>query len=296
MTDTGTSDAFCQVTSSAAGEPMRGTAIVVRNWVILEESGPWAPKTLQSPGIAHLRDKLVEWEEQLAPCRTQLIRRPGVGRVDPARRRLYLAGIDETGASWLERHDLTDEELLSFDVPARFAASTHAPNDERLVLLCTHGKRDRCCSLQGMKLFPELAKRHPGTWQSSHIGGHRFAATAVVLPAGYYLGRLGPEDAAGLAEALGRDALHDTDKVRGRSRYERPTQTAELILRERLGLRGFDEVSHLSTEMVEDKRAIVRLAAIGEEHALEVVMKPFARRLAISCFDSEQMVGHWEEA
>lgn len=56
------------------------------------------------------------------------------------------------------------------------------------VLVCTHGRRDRCCGSAGMALFQELADRHlPARWElsrTSHTGGHRFAPTAVVLPEG----------------------------------------------------------------------------------------------------------------
>ena len=59
------------------------------------------------------------------------------------------------------------------------------------VLVCTHGRRDTCCGSRGMDLVGEL-RRDPqfGTdagvrlWRTSHTGGHRFAPTAVLLPAG----------------------------------------------------------------------------------------------------------------
>ncbi len=57
------------------------------------------------------------------------------------------------------------------------------------VLVCTHGRRDRCCGALGTALFSKisadpLAKAGVRTWRTSHTGGHRFAPTAVVLPEG----------------------------------------------------------------------------------------------------------------
>jgi hypothetical protein len=58
------------------------------------------------------------------------------------------------------------------------------------VLVCTHGRRDRCCGSLGTALFLELqadADRHlRGTRirRTSHTGGHRFAPTALVFPEG----------------------------------------------------------------------------------------------------------------
>ena len=71
------------------------------------------------------------------------------------------------------------------------------------VLVCTHGRRDACCGARGTELFGELlealAPGGPGPggagavtskmpppvrfWRTSHTGGHRFAPTAIVLPA-----------------------------------------------------------------------------------------------------------------
>jgi hypothetical protein len=58
------------------------------------------------------------------------------------------------------------------------------------VLVCTHGRRDRCCGSLGTELTQELlaAPALPSdavrVWRTSHTGGHRFAPTAIVLPAG----------------------------------------------------------------------------------------------------------------
>ncbi len=61
-----------------------------------------------------------------------------------------------------------------------------APAD---VLICTHGRRDRCCGARGTELWKDVSE--PGAlgpaarvWRTSHTGGHRYAATAIVLPQG----------------------------------------------------------------------------------------------------------------
>ncbi|MEO9223732.1 MAG: sucrase ferredoxin, partial [Acidimicrobiales bacterium] len=54
------------------------------------------------------------------------------------------------------------------------------------VLICTHGARDVCCGGAGMKFATEFASAHPElvVWRTSHLGGHRFAPTALTLPDG----------------------------------------------------------------------------------------------------------------
>jgi hypothetical protein len=58
------------------------------------------------------------------------------------------------------------------------------------VLVCTHGRRDRCCGSLGTSLALQLVA-NPGrlgadtrVGRTSHTGGHRFAPTALVFPEG----------------------------------------------------------------------------------------------------------------
>jgi hypothetical protein len=52
------------------------------------------------------------------------------------------------------------------------------------VLVCGHGARDRCCGSLGTALFQKVDLPGAAVWRSGHLGGHRFAPTAVVLPSG----------------------------------------------------------------------------------------------------------------
>ena len=56
------------------------------------------------------------------------------------------------------------------------------------LLVCTHGRRDRCCGSLGTELALSLASLSfealggRSLWRTSHTGGHRFAPTAILLP------------------------------------------------------------------------------------------------------------------
>jgi hypothetical protein len=60
-----------------------------------------------------------------------------------------------------------------------------APAPATDVLVCSHGTRDRCCGSLGTALHGGAQPR-PGVHlrRTSHLGGHRFAPTAVLLPSG----------------------------------------------------------------------------------------------------------------
>ena len=83
------------------------------------------------------------------------------------------------------------DALLTLDVERDL--TEHRGN---LWLVCTNGRRDRCCAEMGRPIAAALAARWPEeTWETTHLGGHRFAGTLLALPSGHTLGRLSVDDA-----------------------------------------------------------------------------------------------------
>jgi hypothetical protein len=74
-------------------------------------------------------------------------------------------------------------------------------SDEQLALVCTNGRRDLCCARFGTPVYNYLKNEEPGfpglrAWQSTHMGGHRFAANLLWLPQGVLYGRVDALSAA----------------------------------------------------------------------------------------------------
>jgi hypothetical protein len=78
--------------------------------------------------------------------------------------------------------DLVDVACELLDDPAGGIEPAAEPAGE--VLVCSHGARDRCCGSLGTNVAIESTAMGLGVRRTSHLGGHRFAPTAVVLPAG----------------------------------------------------------------------------------------------------------------
>ncbi|WP_019855093.1 sucrase ferredoxin [Actinopolyspora mortivallis] len=235
----------CAAWSETLDEPMAGTAPVATSWLCLEQPGPWGHDALLR---SHLDPELGRCLAERASAhgvRIQLIRSTGRHPDTGGKfsRTVYLAHTTP-GASWLRGTELTaPEQLLDLDFAA-FAAGEHGgwgtPRTEPVLLVCTNGRRDRCCALRGRALLEQLAGRHDGQlWETTHLGGHRFAPTAVVLPTGYGYGRLDPHtvDAVLADAAVGKVA---TTHCRGRCALSHPAQVAELAVREATGERGED--------------------------------------------------------
>jgi hypothetical protein len=104
-----------------------------------------------------------------------------------------------TWGSWRE-----PGELLGIDLGADHGAwaqsggtAAGSSGPQRVALICTNGKRDRCCAVYGRPAAAAVAAAATDwdTWECSHLGGHRYAATMLLLPAGDMFGWLDPESA-----------------------------------------------------------------------------------------------------
>src|SRR5262249_39352173 len=95
-------------------------------------------------------------------------------------------------------------------------------------------------ALYGRPLYDALrqAADSAGVWQSTHVGGDRFAGNVVVLPHGLYYGRVGPREVAGLVAAHAGGRI-DLARYRGRSAWPFAVQAAEQAWREAVGFAGF---------------------------------------------------------
>lgn len=117
-----------------------------------------------------------------------------------------------------------------------------------LALVCTNGKRDRCCALLGRPLAAELnASGVEGVWEVTHLGGHRFSPTLLVLPYGYAYGRA---QAHAVKEVLHgvREGRVVVEGCRGNSAWERPGQAAELAVRTATGEDAAQTLSVVRTD------------------------------------------------
>ncbi|MCL2729498.1 MAG: sucrase ferredoxin [Actinomycetia bacterium] len=231
----------CSRASAALDEPLAATAAVAPTWLLIEQAGPWGAKALRS---SHLDPEVGRTLERLTEgtgVRTALIRRPGrhADLHRPTRHRVVLAHT-APHAPWIRTAWLDDPaELAALDFAALGAGAHGGFGDPYegppVALVCTNGRRDRCCAVQGRPLADELARSGGNeVWEVTHLGGHRFAPTMLVLPHGYAYGRVEGHHAKDVLEAIGAGRVVLTG-CRGRSAWERPGQAADLAVRELTG-------------------------------------------------------------
>ncbi|MFD5701139.1 sucrase ferredoxin [Streptomyces lasiicapitis] len=227
----------CATASRDLNEPLAGTAATARTWLLLEQPGPWGAKALTSSHLDPDVGRALEQAVEATGVRIALIRRPGrhADCHTPARHRVYVAHI-VPGNAWLRSHVVDDpRQLLDLDFPA-LGAGDHGGfgtphTGDPLALVCTNGKRDRCCALLGRPLASELvASGEEGVWEVTHLGGHRFSPTLLVLPHGYAYGRTAAHAVKEILQGV-REGRVVTEGCRGSSAWERPGQAAELAVR-----------------------------------------------------------------
>jgi len=199
-----------------------------RAWLLIEHPGPWPHEAADAAQPAPLAE-LVKSAEEFG-VRVQLIRRPGRRQVGDARAVFlgWTAGSEpflrhtEVSASAPELAERDLKELAAGNMPSFGAAW-----DDPVFLVCTHGKRNVCCARLGVPLAQALAARHPGpVWETTHVGGHRFAANLVLMPHGLYYGPVTVGLAAAAIDAYQRGSVV-ADLYRGRAGQPRADQKAE---------------------------------------------------------------------
>ncbi len=282
--------AFCAAVSSANSESQAATASRIDSWILLEYRGLWdrdvLGRSLLSDGLkAHLREQLHE----LRPSRLLFLKKPERRSYG---RRYVSYGTSRPGAERFYRLEVDHlEELREFDFAAALAGDDPpgVPVDHPLLVVCTHGKRDRCCAKHGQPLYDALRRETESdwVWQSTHVGGDRFAGNVVVFPEAFYYGRVEPDDLGALLEAHAgrRIAL---ERFRGRAGYTFPVQAAEHGIREAEGLLGIDDLAFESCEsMGEDAWRVRFRGAEGADFEADVTAELADEPVYCTCSAAE---------
>jgi hypothetical protein len=210
-------------------EPSMATAPEAsRAWLLIEHPGPWphdAADAALPPALAALAVSA-----EAFGVRVQMIRRPGRRQVGDVR--TVFLGWTAGGEPFLRRARVSalSPELAERDLKELACGSVPSFGSwwpEPLFLVCTHGKRSVCCARFGGPLAQALAARHPGqVWETTHVGGHRFAANLVILPHGLYYGPVGSDTAAAAIAAYQHSAIA-AGRYRGRAGQPRAEQEAD---------------------------------------------------------------------
>jgi hypothetical protein len=216
----------CSAFSFLYGEPLAGTAPTAATWLAIEQPGSWGARALTESHFDPELGAELNRRAQGTGVRISMIRRVG-------------------------RHTVSEEPgprtvLIASTLPGRSDFRSLTLGDPRELLDL------ECCAVVGRSLALSLAELHGGVahatlWETDHLGGHRFAPTALVLPGGYLYGRLDVQTALLAAERAAKGEM-SPELCRGRSTWSRVGQAADLALRTDLALYAENAVDIVAEE------------------------------------------------
>lgn len=277
----------CSALAEQLGEPLAGTVDQRRRWLLLEDRSPWGTDAVEDRFGA----EAAATAKRLG-MRLLLVRRREGDPEDDAVRRAIL--VDTEAAAMAVRSvrgpgDLDVQTLATLPLE-----DFGAPLTDPLLLVCTNGRRDACCALRGRALTTALVGDHAERlWECTHLGGHRLAANLVCLPHGIVYGRVAPDDGPQLADGYLAATL-DPEHLRGRSAWPPAAQVAEVVLRQRLGLVGIDDLRLVEATVDGDSARVTLAVPDGTAHVLALVAERSDPPRPTSCrADEAESPVHW---
>lgn len=249
---------FCAVQSVQTGEPLAGTAAKETTiWLVLEYAGPWGMRAVEENGLPTAVQAWLQAQSAALPDSRVLFVRHDREQTSNGRH-FFVAITRESDQRLYRLFCATDEALLAVDVAelvadtaAQHPAYTAAP----LFLVCTNGKRDQCCAKFGLPIYQQMAAELSAeqVWQCTHIGGHRYAATAVVLPHGVYYGQISSSRVPAIIAASQQGEVVLAG-YRGRTCYAPAVQAADYFVRQQTGQMGLNELVVTAVDLSAEPR------------------------------------------
>ncbi|HEX8558065.1 MAG TPA: sucrase ferredoxin [Pyrinomonadaceae bacterium] len=239
---------FCSELSRRSGEVAAGTASTGAVWLLLEYPHGWGRRAFEESAVPpEVKAFFNDATARIKHSRVLLVKTDR-GRAD-ARMNLFVVRCRERAPFAVRLRVERYYDLLAYDLAA-VASGADAQGGERLTeplfLVCTHGRRDKCCAKFGLPVYNAL-RAHAGdvVWQSSHVGGDRFAGNLVCFPHGLFYAHTTPEAGRRAADAYRAGRLL-TEGFRGRACYSHFVQAAEWFVRREAGLDGVEALGFIS--------------------------------------------------
>jgi len=283
--------AFCSVRSKEAAETTFGTASTGDAWLLLEYARPWGAKAFRESTLPKaVKVYLSGLLKSIPRSRVLLIKQT---RTIKGPLSLFVVRSGESSSSILKYEFFEYEQLLDLDLASALAGGAPAgttPWEEPLFLVCTHGKRDKCCAKFGIPIYKTISTLvgESSVWQCSHVGGDRFAANVVCFPDGIFYGHVTEETAKLIVKEYDERRIVLTN-FRGRSCYSFPVQAAEFFARRETGFRRIGDLKFLTYDPLKPNEWRVRFFSEVDAKVHQVSLRShlseFQNRL--TCHSSE---------
>ncbi|MCT7957526.1 sucrase ferredoxin [Laspinema palackyanum] len=242
----------CSELTRQAGNSLSGTALNYDNYLLVECPPPWSSYDLETPRIPDNLRAVGDEIYDNKPIKNRILliynplyhpqntirvlafRKPAGYSLGYVGQEFFVSDINEVASL----------AQTCFNTPPKEGEANSLKT--RDILICTHGQNDRCCARYGnplyrqaLKIIEEFSLTDIRIWQTSHIGGHRFAPTAIGFPDGRYYGQI--DSSALQAILMQSGSIQDLTKAyRGWGILPKPVQLLEKELLTKWGWTGFN--------------------------------------------------------
>lgn len=226
---------------SALEENMAGTAEFKRIYLVIEQPGTWGQDALLESSLPQGFAADLKEQVDFPEVGIFLARRTDLAQTERRttnRRRFWLAHTTPGGVRMRSGSLDNITDVLRWDWQAIIKGELPAVgrrSADPVLFLCTNGKKDQCCAVHTRKIVDQLRPNPELTgqiYEASHIGGHRFAPTGILLPFGVMVGRMSIEKTLELLNDSWSGNINP-QYMRGRTAHPPFAQIAEIEVRKR---------------------------------------------------------------
>lgn len=216
-------------------EPLPGTAKPGSTYVLFEWPDAWSRDVLDGDTFGEALSSQIKDHVERYDASFLLIRHATRERRQIGDHHVYLVFADKAVIEVL--HVDGPEALLTLDLSGPGKNAGASIRTKPLLLVCTHAKRDQCCAIKGRPLVRQLQRSDDMVWETSHIKGHRFAPTMLLMPWAVSYGRMNEQAARAMLEHA-EAGLYFVPGNRGRGTLPAPAQAAEIAVASELSRAG----------------------------------------------------------
>jgi len=189
---------FCSLMTRQTGEPLAGTAPFAKHFIFITwPKKYWQYDALDSKG--GFPEGLKEWMKS----QSEIIGKVSIRLVSHKELNNESVNIYIYPEKIYYSNILPEE--ISGVLMSHFLNECNSKNiakniEKDHILVCTHGRHDKCCAKFGQELASNLRnhlkdqQHNIEVFDSSHLGGHRFAPTMIDFPSGRAYGQLTIEE------------------------------------------------------------------------------------------------------
>ena len=185
---------YCSQMSIDREEQITGTMSIVKCFLLIEYSGQWSPRIntmlqdsdINQKSVTHILN-FIDWCPE--PVRLLFIKNKSTKEKNEFKIFLTRENKGEVGVTEFDLQCYNDIKNINLK-----SAYKEIGSSQNLLVICTHGKRDKCCAKFGYPVYSYLSsnlilrEKSYSIWECTHVGGDRFAANIIWLPYGIGFG------------------------------------------------------------------------------------------------------------